>query len=90
MESGLNFTMFSRHSRFGKKTSFAYITSGSGRGIFLGLSTTTLFMKKEYEGTLRWYREALSLCNETGSKETRGLRAENIARLEAACGKLTE
>jgi hypothetical protein len=31
--------MPSRHLRF-KKTLFAYITSGSGREIFLGLSTT--------------------------------------------------
>jgi hypothetical protein len=82
--------MFSRHFRFGKKPFFAYITSGSDRGIFLGLSTTSLFMKKEHEGALRWYREALSLYNETGSEETRGLTAENIACLAAAFGNSTE
>jgi hypothetical protein len=32
--------MSSRHFRFGKETLSAYITSGIGRGIFLGLSTT--------------------------------------------------
>jgi tetratricopeptide (TPR) repeat protein len=49
-----------------------------------------LFMKKEHEGALRWYREALSLYDDTGSEEKRGLTAENVVRLEAALGESTD
>jgi hypothetical protein len=47
-------------------------------------------MKKEHEGALRWYREALSLYDDTGSEEKRGLTAENVARLEAVLGEASE